>query len=76
MTTRSQTVKKKVSIEFGRGRKMAKLDYWLRHVRPSAWNNSALIGRVFIKFDIRIFRKSVEKMQVSLKYDKNSGYFK
>jgi len=29
-----------------------------------------------MKFDILgIFRKSVEKVQVSVKYDKNSGYF-
>jgi len=36
-------------------------------VCPSAWNNPAPTGR--------IFRKSVEKIQVSLKSDKNNGYF-
>jgi len=28
-----------------------------------------------MKFDIKIFRKSVEKIKVSLKPDKNNGYF-
>jgi len=37
-------------------------------VRQSVWNNSAATGRIFMKFDIRVvFRKSVEKIQVSLK---------
>jgi len=44
-------------------------------VRPSACNNSARTGRIFIKFDIwGFFRKSVEKIQVSLNSDKNKGY--
>jgi len=43
-------------------------------VRPSTWNNSAPTGRIFMKFDIlTIFRKSVEKIQVSLKSDKKTG---
>jgi hypothetical protein len=43
-------------------------------VRPSAWNNSALTERILIKFDILEFsRKSIEKIQVSLKSDKNNG---
>jgi hypothetical protein len=41
---------------FRRVRKVAKSDYYLRRVclsvRPSAWNNSALIERVLIEFDI------------------------
>jgi hypothetical protein len=42
----------------------------------SAWNNSAPTGRIFIKFDTWIFlRKSVEKIQVWLKFDKNNGHF-
>ena len=47
-------------------------------VRPSSWNNSAPTGRIFIKFDVWLlfFRKYVEKIQVSLKNDKNNGYFK
>jgi len=39
--------------------------------RPSARNNSAPTGRIFIKFD-SIFWKSVEKFKVSLKLDKNN----
>jgi len=41
-------------------------------VRPSAWNDSAPAGRVFIKFDMSTFRISVEKIQISLKSDKNN----
>jgi hypothetical protein len=39
--------------------KIAKSHYWLRHVCMSVcsftWNNSAPIGRIFIKFDIYVF---------------------
>jgi len=31
--------------------------------------------QIFTKFDIRVFRKSVEKIQVSIKSDKNNGHF-
>jgi hypothetical protein len=45
-------------------------------VRPSAWNNSTPTGHIFMKLDIGgIFRKCDEKIQVSLKSDKNNGYF-
>jgi hypothetical protein len=45
-------------------------------VRPSASNISASTVRIFMKSDIfSIFSKSVEKIQVSLKSDKNNGYF-
>jgi len=45
-------------------------------VRLSTWNTSAPTGRTFMKFySSGIFRKSVEKIQVSLKSDKNKGYF-
>jgi hypothetical protein len=45
-------------------------------VRLSAWNNSAPNGRILIKLNIwAFFRKYVEKIQVSLKSDKNNGYF-
>jgi hypothetical protein len=52
-------------------RKIAKSDYYLRHIFPSvrlsAWNNSALTGRIFVKFDIWVFfEKNVRKIQVSL----------
>ena len=41
----------------------------------SAWKNSAPIGRIFMKFDIGIFRIFVEKIQVLLTSDENNGYF-
>ena len=45
-------------------------------VHLSAWNNSAPTGRMFMKFRIWIFFwKSVEKIQVSFKSDKNNEYF-
>jgi hypothetical protein len=45
-------------------------------VCPSTWNNSAPSGRIFMKFDTGVFfGKSVEKIQVSLKSEKNNGYF-
>jgi len=44
-------------------------------VCPSAWNNSAHIELTFMEFDMSIFRKTVEKIQVSLKSEKNNGYF-
>ena len=58
-------------------RKIAKSDYHIPlSVRPSTWNNSAPTGRIFMKFDIgEFFLKTIEKIQVSLKSDKNNGYF-
>jgi hypothetical protein len=44
-------------------------------VRLSARNNSVPIGRIFTKFDICVFFETVQKIQVSLKSDKNSGFF-
>ena len=38
---------------FGGVRKTAKRDCWRRHVCPSAWNNSAPTGRIFLKFVVR-----------------------
>jgi hypothetical protein len=35
---------------FRRVRKIAKSDYQLRHVRPSAWNSYAPTGRILMKF--------------------------
>ena len=35
---------------FRRVRKMSKTGCYLRHVCPSAWNNSAPTGRIFMKF--------------------------
>ena len=43
-------------------------------VRPAAWNNPALTGRIFMKFCFSIFRKHAEKPKVSLKSEKNKRY--
>jgi len=57
-------------------RKIAKSDYWLRHVCPCPWNNSAPTGRIFMQFVIWGFlKKYVAKIKVSLKSDKNNVYF-
>jgi len=46
-------------------------------IPPSARSNSAPTGWIFMKFDSwGFFRKSVDKVQVLLKSDKNSGYFR
>ena len=45
-------------------------------VRPSAWKNSALTGGDIYDISyLSVFRTSGEKNQVSLKSDKNNGYF-
>jgi len=62
--------------------KISKNGYCLRHVSQSVsaclstWSNSSPILRNFkeIRY-LSIFRKSVEKIQVSLQSDKNNGYF-
>jgi len=46
-----------------------------KSVHSSAWNNSAVTGGIFLKFYILVFFETVKKMQVSLKSDKNYGYF-
>ena len=59
-------------------RKIAKRDQQFGHVCPfacpSAWNNASRKWTDFheIRY-LRIFRKSVEKIQVSVKSDKNKG---
>jgi len=60
--------------DFRRVRKITESDLRLS-VRPSARNNSAPTGRIFMKFDMSVFRKFVVKIQVSLKSDKNNRYF-
>jgi hypothetical protein len=62
---------------FRRVRNFAKSDHFLRHVHlsvcPSTCNN---IGCFWIKiWHISIFRKSVEKIQVSLQSEKNNEFF-
>jgi len=49
--------------------------YGYLSVRLSAWNNSAPIEGIFMKFISTFFEKSVEKIQFALKSGKNSGYF-
>jgi len=66
----------KITDIFGRAAKFLKaIISFVVSVRPSAWNDSAPTGRIFIKFDIlvSIFRKSFDKIQVSLKSDKKNG---
>ena len=41
----------------------------------SAWNKSAPNGRILMKLDIELFRKSIEKIQVGVKFEKNNGRF-
>jgi len=54
----------------------ATISFFILFVRPTARNNSAPIGRIFTKFNsLKIFRKSIEKIQVLLKSDKHYGYF-
>jgi len=64
---------------FRRVRKTANGDCWLRHVSPSvrqsSWNKSVPSNGFSSKWYPSILRQSVQKIQVSLKSDKNSGYF-
>ena len=57
-------------------RKIAKIDYQLRRnclsVRP---HGTTLLPQDAFSLNLSIFRKSVEEIQVSLKSDKNNGYF-
>jgi len=72
-----QTTRNCVNIIFRRVHKVANSDYDFRHVRPSVcmeqigcnWKNFHEI------LNLSILRKSVEKIQVSLKSVKNNGYF-
>ena len=42
---------------------------------PSAWKSLARIGQIYIKLDICVFfRKSLEKIQISLNSNNNNGY--
>jgi hypothetical protein len=64
-------------LGFRRVRKIAKSDYQLRYVCLSV-HMEQLDSHLTDFHEILhfiIFRKSVEKMQVSLKSDKNNGYF-
>ena len=62
---------------FRRVRKIAKSDFQIRHVCPSVQTEqlgSHRTGFHEIRY-LSIFRKSVEKIQDSLKSDKNTGHF-
>jgi len=45
-------------------------------VRMSAWNNSVFTGRNYMNILLMFFRKSVEKIPITLNYDMNPMYFK
>jgi len=63
-------------VLFRRVRKISNIDYSIHHVCPSACSNSAHTGQIFMKFDIWILLENLSKnIKVSLKYDKNDGYF-
>ena len=63
---------------FRRFRKIGKGDYYLSHVRLSV--RMEQLDSHWKDFDkiwyLRFFRKSVERIQVSLKSDKNNRYFR
>jgi hypothetical protein len=44
-----------------RVRKIAKRDHSLRHVRPSAGNDSAPIDEILMKFDTEAFLKNLSR---------------
>ena len=84
VTPQSMQIKK---IIFKSVRKIAKTEYYLRHVcssvgpsvcfsfYPSAWNNSASTGRIFMKLDIWVlFENLSRKFKVPLKSDKEDQY--
>ena len=64
------------SALFRRVCKIAKSGYHFRHVRPSAWNSSALTERILIKFDIWgvFFKKICRKNLRFLESEKNNEY--
>jgi len=59
--------------------KIMKRNYWVLRVCVCEsvclplWNNLALTGQIFMKYDIWVFFETVEKIQVCLKSDKTSG---
>jgi len=70
-----EVTEKSKAYHFRSVRKISKRDNQLRHVClsvcPSAWNNSVPTGRIFVKLDMNIFRKSIKKIKVSPKTGKN-----
>ena len=66
-----------ITFQFlNRVRGIEKSDYYLCHVCPSIWNNSAPTERIFMKFGIwGDFVKPVKKIQITSKSEKNKGRF-
>jgi len=59
----------------GHSQKLRKMTVgFVLFARLSAWNSSAPTERMFMKFYIWIFWKFVDKIEVSLKSDKNDGH--
>jgi hypothetical protein len=44
-------------------------------VRPTAWNNAAPTGRIFMKFDIWVFLENLRENSSFIKAEKNYRYF-
>ena len=42
-------------VVFGHIHRIVKSDYLFHYVCPSAWNNSASAGQIFMEFDIWVF---------------------
>jgi hypothetical protein len=55
-------------MHFRRAGKIAKSDYQLRHVPPSAWNNSAPTKLIVMKLDISAIFENLSK---EIKFYKN-----
>ena len=56
--------------------KLPKSDYsFVMSVRPSALNSLPPSGRIFIKFGTWVFLENLSRKLVSLKSEKNNGYF-
>jgi hypothetical protein len=66
---------RRFQLNFRRVLKIVICECWLRHVRPSL--RAEELGSHWMDFHeilyLRIFRKSVEKIQVLLKSEKNNG---
>jgi hypothetical protein len=54
---------------------LRKRDYRLQHVCPSTWNIWTPTGRILLDWYLRTVWKSVEKIEVWLQSNKNTGYF-
>ena len=65
-----------ISVSWAAFAKLGKATFSFMSVCPSTWNNWTPTGRNLMKLDLwAFFRKSVGTFKVSLKADKNNGYF-